>query len=178
MWIGRPEFTTCFTHFYVLGTSTTIKRRPSTSAALSRAQEKENWVLTSHGRLVAVELPFQPCAYFPAKTTIFNLAHSLNLLAQSRDAGPTASQIFYRSGPQLCNGVTKRKSSRRYAFVKPRDTEKLNSGSAFQSSHISERLNSTDNCFEGIPATLLSTPHRWLHWSDLHSLLQRSWPAT
>jgi hypothetical protein len=74
--------------------------------------------------------------------------------------------------------VAKRKSSRRYAFLVPRDTENLNSGSAFQSSHISERLNSTDNCFKGIPATLLSTHHRWLHWSDFHSLPQKFWPAT
>lgn len=129
---------------------------------------------------------FQPCAYLPAKTTIFNIAKfikSSGLLERSavNEAGPTASQIFYWSGPQLCNGrngVAKRKSSRRYASVSHRTTENLNSGSAFQSSHITEQLNSTGNCFKGIQATLLSTHHRWLHWSDFWPLPQKSWPAT
>jgi hypothetical protein len=73
---------------------------------------------------------FQPCAYLPAKTTIFNLAKfikSAGLLGRSavNEAGPTASQSFYWSDLQLCTGVAKRKSSRRYAFVAPRDTENL-----------------------------------------------------
>jgi hypothetical protein len=82
MRIGRPEFT-----FFILGNSTTIQLRPSTSATLSRAQEKRKlsfnqpWTVGCPGALFPDRVPI-----FPAKTTIFNLPQFLNLLAQSRDA--------------------------------------------------------------------------------------------
>ncbi|XP_045023763.1 uncharacterized protein LOC123468196 [Daphnia magna] len=94
------------------------------------------------------------------------------------ELGPIASQVIYWCDSQTVLQWIHSKSCKYHAFVAHRITEILDSSAASQWRHVPGEMNPADDCSRGIPATHLTTQHRWFRGPDFLALPPSSWPST
>ena len=95
-----------------------------------------------------------------------------------KELGSISSQTFYWCDSQTVLQWINSKSCKYHAFVAHRITEILENSVVNQWRHIPGELNPADDCSRGIPATHLTTQHRWFRGPDFLTQPENSWPST
>jgi hypothetical protein len=92
----------------------------------------------------------------------------------TNELGSITSQTFYWCDSQTVLQWINSESFTYHAIFAHRITEILESSVVTQWRHITGELNSADDCSHGIPATHLTTQHRWFRGPEFLTLPENS----
>ncbi|XP_045023214.1 uncharacterized protein LOC123467324 [Daphnia magna] len=94
-----------------------------------------------------------------------------------KELGPIASNVIYWCDSQTVLQWIYSTKCKYHAFVAHRITEIADTSKSSQWRHIPGNLNPADDCSRGIPATHLTTQHRWLRGPDFLTMPEANWPS-